>query len=174
MLNFRIGYGYDVHQLVEGRDLWLGGIKIDHYKGAIGHSDSDVLIHAIIDALLGAANLGDIGLHFPDTDPKYKDIDSKKLLLHSMQLLREHKYEIGNIDSTVCLEKPKLKPHLEAMKKTLSEVMAIDHSAISIKATTSEKMGFVGDESGITASAVALIYRIYENPAPGDNPELLA
>ncbi|MEM9828981.1 MAG: 2-C-methyl-D-erythritol 2,4-cyclodiphosphate synthase, partial [Bacteroidota bacterium] len=140
-MNLRIGYGYDVHQLEEGREFWLGGVRLEHTHGAKGHSDADVLIHAICDALLGAANLRDIGFHFPDTDPQYKGIDSKKLLKEVMQLLREEGYELGNIDATVCLEAPKVNPHIPAMKSTMAEVMQVDESAISIKATTSEKMG---------------------------------
>lgn len=158
-MNIRIGYGYDVHQLVEGRDFWLGGIRLEHSHGAKGHSDADVLIHAICDAILGAANLRDIGFHFPDTDPAYKGIDSKKLLTEVMRLLRENAYEFGNLDATVCLEAPKVNPHIPAMKKTLAEVMKVREEDISIKATTSEKMGFVGRKEGIAAHAVALIYR---------------
>lgn len=153
----RIGFGYDVHQLKEGLPFTIGGIVIPHNKGPLGHSDADVLIHAICDALLGAANLGDIGTHFPDTDPKYKGIDSKKLLKSVVELLDEHNYEIGNIDATVNLEKPKLKPHIPAMRKTMAEVSTIDEGQISIKATTNEKMGFVGSEEGVAAYAVALI-----------------
>jgi len=159
MVNFRIGYGYDVHQLEEGRDFWLGGIQLQHTHGAKGHSDADVLIHAICDALLGAARLRDIGFHFPDTDPKYKGIDSKKLLSKVMELLRSKSYELGNIDATVCLEKPKVNPHIEEMTKVMAEVMQVSEDDISIKATTSEKMGFVGRKEGIAAHAVALIYK---------------
>ncbi len=158
-MNIRIGYGYDVHQLEKGRDFWLGGVKLEHTHGARGHSDADVLIHAICDALLGAANLRDIGFHFPDTDPAYKGIDSKKLLAEVMQLLRKEGYELGNIDATVCLEIPKVNPHINAMKKVMAEVMKVREDDISIKATTSEKMGFVGKKEGVTAHAVALVYR---------------
>lgn len=158
-MNFRVGFGYDMHRLVEGRDLWLGGIKINHEKGLYGHSDADVLIHTICDALLGAANLRDIGFHFPDTADEYHDVDSKILLKQVMELLRGKGYEISNIDSTICAESPKLNPHIPAMQRTLSEVMDIDIDSISIKATTSEKMGFVGREEGITAYAVVLIYK---------------
>lgn len=161
--NIRIGYGYDVHQLREGYELWLGGIKIDHVKGSVGHSDADVIIHVICDALLGAANLRDIGYHFPDTDPKYKGIDSKKLLEEVMNLLRLKNYEVGNVDVTLCAERPKINPHIPKMKAVLSEVMDVAEEDISIKATTNEKMGFVGREDGIAAHAVALIYAIDGN-----------
>ncbi len=158
-MNFRVGFGYDMHRLVEGRDLWLGGIKIDFAKGLAGHSDADVLVHTICDALLGAANLRDIGYHFPDTDGEFHNIDSKVLLKKTVALLRDKGYEISNIDSTICAEYPKLNPHIPAMQQKLSEVMSLDIDLISIKATTSEKMGFVGREEGITAYAVALIYK---------------
>jgi 2-C-methyl-D-erythritol 2,4-cyclodiphosphate synthase len=157
-MNFRVGFGYDVHQLSEGYDLTIGGIRIPHTKGSVGHSDADVLIHVICDALLGAANLRDIGYHFPDTDPQYKNVDSKKLLVEVMNLIQQKGYEIGNIDSTICLQKPKVKSYIPEMNKCLSETMRIDASKISIKATTTEKMGFVGEERGIAAYAVALIY----------------
>lgn len=157
-MNFRIGFGYDMHRLTEGRDLWMGGIRIDFKKGLYGHSDADVLIHAICDALLGAAGLRDIGYHFPDNAEEFHRIDSKILLDKTMDLLRKNGFEIGNIDSTICAEAPKMNPHIPAMCKTLSRVMGIDTGKISIKATTSEKMGFVGREEGITAYAVALIY----------------
>ncbi len=160
MTPFRVGFGYDVHQLVEGRDLWLGGVKIEHEKGALGHSDADVLLHAICDALLGAAALGDIGKHFPDTSADFKGIDSKILLKKTCELIRASGYEIGNIDSTLCLERPKVMKHAELMKKTISEVAGINVNQISIKATTSEKMGFVGREEGVNAYAVALIYLV--------------
>jgi 2-C-methyl-D-erythritol 2,4-cyclodiphosphate synthase len=159
MNNFRIGFGYDVHQLKEGLDFWLGGIKLVHEKGALGHSDADVLIHVICDALLGAANMRDIGYHFSDKDPKYKGIDSKILLREVMQLIRDAGYEVGNIDSTVCLQVPKLNPHIPAIKSCLSEVMKVEEGAISVKATTTEKLGFVGREEGISAYCVALIYK---------------
>ncbi|MFZ9044335.1 MAG: 2-C-methyl-D-erythritol 2,4-cyclodiphosphate synthase [Cyclobacteriaceae bacterium] len=157
--NFRIGYGYDVHQLAENEELWIGGILVPHEKGAVGHSDADVLIHVICDALLGAANMRDIGFHFSDQDPKYKGIDSKILLENVMVLIREAGYEIGNIDATICLQRPKLLPHIEEMKSTLTRVMKIDAKDLSVKATTTEKLGFVGTEEGISAHAVALIYR---------------
>ena len=156
-MKIRTGFGYDIHQLVEERDFWLGGIKIEHHKGAKGHSDADVLIHAICDALLGAANLRDIGFHFSDTDPKYKNIDSKILLADVMKLIRDKGYELGNIDATICLEKPKINPHIEKMVSTMASVMNVDVDDISLKATTSEKMSFVGKEEGIKAYAVALI-----------------
>lgn len=159
MIHIRTGFGYDIHRLAEGEELWLGGIKIDHKKGAVGHSDADVLIHAICDALLGAANLRDIGFHFPDTDPKYKGADSKLLLRDVMVILREKGYELGNMDATICLEQPKINPHIPTMMDVLSEVMKVDKDAISLKATTSEKMSFVGREEGIKAYAVVLIYK---------------
>lgn len=153
----RVGMGYDVHQLVEGRDLWLGGIKIEHSKGLLGHSDADVLIHAICDALLGAANLRDIGYHFPDTSDKTLNMDSKIILKKTMQLLADKGYVLGNIDATVCAEHPKLNPHIPAMKTCLTHVIGCDEDQISIKATTTEKLGFTGREEGISAYAVALI-----------------
>lgn len=156
-MQIRVGFGYDMHRLVEGRELWIGGVKIAYPMGLLGHSDADVLIHAICDALLGAANLRDIGYHFPDTSPNYKDADSKILLSKCISLLHEKGYRVGNIDSTVCAEHPKLNPHIPAMQQMLAELMGLDCDAISIKATTSEKMGFVGREEGITAYAVALI-----------------
>lgn len=158
-MKIRTGFGYDVHQLKENLDFWLGGIKIPHTHGALGHSDADVLIHVICDALLGAANLRDIGYHFPDTDPKYKGVDSKVLLKEVMRLLREQNYEISNIDSTICLQEPKINPHIPAMKTCLAEVMEIPEEDISIKATTTEKLGFVGKKEGIAAYASVLIYR---------------
>lgn len=157
-MSVRIGFGFDVHPLVEGKSFVLGGVIIPHSKGASGHSDADVLIHAICDALLGAAGLRDIGMYFPNTDAAYKNIDSKVLLQKVMTLIAEKKYHIGNIDCTICLEAPKINPHIEAMKKTLSNVMKINVSQISIKATTNEKMGFVGRQEGITAYAVCLIH----------------
>lgn len=157
-MNFRIGFGFDVHQLATGTDFWLGGIKIPHDKGAVGHSDADVLIHVICDAVLGAADLRDIGFHFPDTDPQYKGIDSKKLLKEVFSLLRKKGYELGNLDTTICLEKPKVNPHIPQMKEILAEVMGIKKDQISIKATTTEKLSFVGREEGVSAYATALIY----------------
>lgn len=156
-MKIRVGFGYDVHRLVEGRDLWLGGIKIDHHHGLLGHSDADVLIHAICDALLGAANLRDIGYHFPDTAASTLNIDSKILLRKTMDLLAERGYWLGNVDATVCAERPKLNPHIEAMKACLAEVMNVEVDDISIKATTTEKLGFTGREEGISAYATVLI-----------------
>jgi len=159
MINFRIGYGYDVHQLKEEHDFIIGGIKIEHFKGAFGHSDADVLIHAICDAILGAANMRDIGFHFPDTSSDYKGIDSKIFLADVMKLIRSHGYEIGNIDSTICLELPKINPHIPNMKEVLSKCMDIEENQLSIKATTSEKMGFIGKQLGVSSHVVALIYK---------------
>jgi 2-C-methyl-D-erythritol 2,4-cyclodiphosphate synthase len=158
-MKIRTGFGYDVHRLVEGRALWLGGIRLEHERGLLGHSDADVLIHAICDALLGAANLRDIGFQFPDTGAEYKDIDSKILLSKTMKLLREKGYELGNVDATVCAERPRINPHIDRMKACLAEVMKADADDISLKATTSEKMGFAGREEGIAAYAAVLIYR---------------
>lgn len=154
---FRIGFGIDFHQLVSGRELWIGGIKLEHSKGALGHSDADVLLHAICDAMLGAACLGDIGVHFPDTDEKFKNIDSKILLKESNGLINKAGYQIGNIDSTICLELPKIKPHSAAMQKVIAEILNLNLNQVSIKATTSEKMGFVGREEGIAAYATVLL-----------------
>jgi len=157
MEKIRIGFGYDVHRFGEDRDLWLGGIKIPHNKGLIGHSDADALIHALCDALLGAANLRNIGFHFPDNSPEYKNIDSKILLKRTMELLHTKSYRFGNADITVCAENPKLNPFIPEMKLCLAETMNVSEEDISIKATTSEKMGFVGREDGIAVYAVALI-----------------
>ncbi|WP_028909293.1 2-C-methyl-D-erythritol 2,4-cyclodiphosphate synthase [Prevotella sp. AGR2160] len=154
---FRIGMGYDVHKLVDNRDLWLGGIKIDYDKGLLGHSDADVLIHAIADALLGAANLRDIGYHFPDNSEKTLNMDSKIILRDTVRLLADKGYAVGNIDATVCAERPKLNPHIPAMQQCLAEVMGVDPDVVSIKATTTEKLGFTGRQEGISAYAVALI-----------------
>ena len=159
-MNIRVGYGYDVHRLVEGRDLWLGGVHIEHTLGLLGHSDADVLIHAICDALLGAANLRDIGYHFPDTAPEYKGADSKVLLSRTVDLLAQHGYRVGNVDCTVCAERPKINPHIDGMKAVLAPLLRVDLDAVSLKATTSERMGFVGREEGMAAHAVALIERI--------------
>jgi 2-C-methyl-D-erythritol 2,4-cyclodiphosphate synthase len=156
-MNIRIGSGIDCHQLVEGRDLWIGGIKIPHTKGALGHSDADVLLHAICDALLGALSLGDIGTHFPDNDNAYKNIDSKILLKRTYDLITEKGYYIINIDSSLCLEAPKIKPHVQAMQTCIAEILNISVDAISIKATTTEKMGFVGREEGLVAYATCLL-----------------
>ena len=156
-MKIRVGLGYDVHQLVEGRELWLGGIKIAHAKGLLGHSDADVLIHAICDALLGAANMRDIGYHFPDNAASTLDIDSKILLKKVIALIATKGYRVSNIDATVCAERPKLNPHIPAMKECLAQVMGVDEDDISIKATTTEKLGFTGREEGISAYAVTLI-----------------
>jgi 2-C-methyl-D-erythritol 2,4-cyclodiphosphate synthase len=153
----RLGFGYDVHALVAGRPLWLGGIKVEYPFGLQGHSDADVLIHAIADALLGAVAMGDIGQHFPDTSPEYKDIDSKILLRHTAVLLRQAGYTIGNIDATVIAQAPRLAPHIPAMRITLAEVLQIPLDAVSVKATTTERLGFAGRGEGIAACAVALI-----------------
>jgi len=158
-MKIRVGFGYDVHALVPDRELWMGGIRIEHTLGLLGHSDADVLIHAICDALLGAANMRDIGYHFPDTTGEYKNIDSKILLRDTMKLLREAGYELGNIDATVAAERPKLNPHIPAMKQTLAEVMQVDEDDISIKATTTEKLGFTGRQEGIAAYATVLIQK---------------
>jgi 2-C-methyl-D-erythritol 2,4-cyclodiphosphate synthase len=159
MFPFRIGQGVDVHQLVEGRPMILGGVQIEHSKGPLGHSDADVLIHAICDAILGAANLGDIGKHFPDTSAEFKGIDSKILLRRVTDLLHQQGWKIGNVDSTLILEKPKIKPHIEKMQETMAKLMDITPDLVSIKATTNEKMGYVGREEGVLAFASCLIYR---------------
>ncbi len=153
----RIGFGYDVHRFSESRELWLGGILIPHTKGLLGHSDADVLIHAICDALLGAAALGDIGMHFPDTDPEYKGIDSKVLLKETAKKIASAGYSIQNIDSTLVLQVPKISPYIGLMRKTLSEHLAIDLSQVSVKATTTERLGFEGREEGVSAYAVVLL-----------------
>lgn len=153
----RVGFGYDVHRLVEGRDLWLGGIKIVHDRGLDGHSDADVLIHAICDAMLGAANMRDIGYHFPDTSEATKDMDSKIILRGTVALLAEKGYHLGNIDATVCAERPKLSPHIDAMRDCLAAVIGCDADCVSIKATTTERLGFTGRKEGISAYAVCLI-----------------
>lgn len=154
----RIGFGYDVHQLTEGRDLWIGGIKIEHTFGLLGHSDADVLIHAICDAILGAANMRDIGYHFPPKKGnEFENIDSKILLRKTIDIVATKGYTVGNIDATVCAERPKLNPHIPQMQQTLAEVMNIDPDCVSIKATTSEKLGFTGREEGISAYAVVLL-----------------
>lgn len=153
----RIGMGFDVHRLVEGREMWLCGVKLEHEKGLLGHSDADVAIHALCDALLGAACLRDIGYHFPDTDERYKGIDSCKLLEQVMVLLRDRGYELGNCDITICAERPKINPHIPAMQRRLAQCMGCDENQVSIKATTTEKLGFTGCEEGIAAYAVALL-----------------
>jgi 2-C-methyl-D-erythritol 2,4-cyclodiphosphate synthase len=156
-MKIRVGFGYDVHQLTAGRELWLGGIRIDHSLGLLGHSDADVLIHAICDALLGAANMRDIGYHFPDTSASTLDIDSKILLRKTIDLIATKGYRIGNIDCTVCAERPKLNPHIPAMQACLAEVMSTDVDNVSIKATTTERLGFTGREEGISVYATVLI-----------------
>ena len=159
-MKIKIGFGYDVHKLVEGRDLWLGGIKLEHTHGLLGHSDADVLIHAICDAILGAANIRDIGYHFPpQKDNEFENIDSKILLCKTIDLVATKGYTIGNIDATICAERPKMNPRIPEMKETLAQVMNIDIDDISIKATTSEKLGFTGREEGISAYAVVLLER---------------
>lgn len=158
MQSFRVGFGFDVHQLKDGHPFWLAGIQVPHFQGAFGHSDADVVIHAICDALLGAAAMGDIGKHFPDTDMQFKGIDSKLLLKKVVSLLNDKSYKVGNVDVTLVLEKPKIKPFIEQMQVTLAEVMGIQADQISLKATTNEKMGFIGREEGVAAHAVALIY----------------
>lgn len=156
----RIGFGFDVHQLTKGRKLIIGGIEIEHDLGLLGHSDADVLIHAICDALLGAANLRDIGFHFPDTDERYKNVDSKILLKETTRLLVKKGYRISNVDATICAERPKLNPHIPAMQVTLAPLMGISEDDISIKATTTEKLGFTGRQEGISSYAVCLIEKI--------------
>lgn len=156
-MEFRVGFGYDVHQLGAGEEFWLGGIRVPHETGAIGHSDADVLLHVICDALLGAADLRDIGFHFPDTDPQYKGIDSKKLLRETVRIVRDAGWELGNLDSTICLQRPKIKPYIPEMKRTIADVMAVSEGKVSIKATTTEKLGFVGREEGVSAYCVVLI-----------------
>ena len=158
-MKVRVGFGYDVHALVPERDLWLGGVKIEHTMGLQGHSDADVLIHAICDALLGAANMRDIGYHFPDTAGEYKDIDSKIMLFDTMELLRDAGYTLGNIDATVAAERPKLNPHIPEMKRVMADVLQVDVEDISIKATTTEKLGFTGRQEGIAAYATVLIQK---------------
>jgi len=159
-MSFRIGFGYDVHRLEEGIPFWLGGIEIEHHKGSLGHSDADVLLHAICDAMLGAAALGDIGSHFPDTDPAYKGIASSILLKNTGELLNSHGYEIGNIDSTICLQSPKISPYIPEMRKQIAMQLELSEDQVSVKATTEEKLGFTGHEEGVSAYAVVLIHRI--------------
>jgi 2-C-methyl-D-erythritol 2,4-cyclodiphosphate synthase len=160
MLPFRTGFGIDFHQLAYGRELWIGGVKLEHDKGAVGHSDADVLLHAICDAMLGACCLGDIGFHFPDTDKAYKDIDSKILLKKTNDLIYQAGYQVANIDSTVCLELPKIKPHSSRIQQVIASILGVEETQVSIKATTAEKMGFVGREEGISAYAVVLLTAI--------------
>lgn len=159
-MSFRIGFGVDFHQLVTGRDFWLGGIKIDHHKGALGHSDADVLLHAICDAMLGAACLGDIGIHFPDTDISLKNIDSKILLSKSFELIKNAGYGIVNIDASLCLQQPKIKDYIPQMQQSIAGILSIEINDVSIKATTTEKMGFVGREEGLVAYATILLQKI--------------
>jgi 2-C-methyl-D-erythritol 2,4-cyclodiphosphate synthase len=157
---YRTGFGIDFHQLVAGRELWIGGVKIDHHKGALGHSDADVLLHAICDALLGAACLGDIGTHFPDTSQEFKNIDSKILLKRTADLITKENYKVINIDSTVCIEEPKIKPFVHKMQEVISKTIGISVKDVSIKATTTERMGFIGREEGIAAYATVLLENI--------------
>jgi len=159
-MSFRIGSGIDFHQFAEGRDLWIGGIKIPHHKGALGHSDADVLLHAICDALLGALSLGDIGVHFPNNDPRYKDIDSKILLKESMGLVTAKGYRVVNVDSTLCLQEPKIKKFVPAMQQTIAEILQVTTADVSIKATTTEEMGAIGREEGLMAMASVLLQKI--------------
>lgn len=156
-MGLRIGTGVDFHQLAEGREFWIGGVLVPHHKGGLGHSDADVLLHAICDALLGALCLGDIGFHFPDTDPKYKNIDSKILLQQTMLLIQKEGYRVINIDSTICLEEPKIKPYIQLMQQSISSIAGIRVKDISIKATTTEQMGFVGRKEGVVAYATVLL-----------------
>ncbi len=155
----RVGFGFDVHQLVEGRELWLGGVQIPHSVGALGHSDADVLLHAVCDALLGAVALGDIGKHFPDTDQRWKGADSKVLLKAVVELLDERGWTVGNVDASLVLERPKIMPHVPAMQQIMAELLRVGEDAVSIKATTNERMGYVGREEGVCAYAVALVQR---------------
>ncbi len=158
-MKFRIGFGFDVHPLGEGRELWLGGIRLKFDKGCVGHSDADVLLHAICDALLGAANLRDIGFHFPNTDERYRGADSKLLLKEVMRLLAEQNYKVGNIDATLSLEAPKINPHITAMQEVIAPILGVSVNEVSIKATTNEKLGYIGRGEGVNAYAVALIYK---------------
>ena len=153
----RIGYGYDVHQLQAGEELWLGGILVPHEKGAVGHSDADVVLHVICDALLGALAMRDIGYHFPDTDPAYKGIDSKKLLKATYAKIQDAGWVLGNLDTTLCLQRPKVLPYIEEMRACIAEVMGVEVSQVSVKATTTERLGFVGTEEGVSAHAVVLL-----------------
>ena len=161
---YKVGSGIDFHQLIEGRDLWLGGVKVPHYKGAIGHSDADVLLHAICDALLGALALGDIGLHFPDTAAEYKDIDSKILLGRCFELVNGKGYSIVNVDAMLCLEKPKIKPYVPGMRACIASILCISEDSVSIKATTTEKLGFTGREEGVVALSTVLLKQKVEEP----------
>lgn len=158
-MSFRIGFGIDFHQLVTDRDLWIGGVKIPHHLGAKGHSDADVLLHAICDGMLGALSLGDIGVHFPDTDARYKNIDSKILLERTYALITEKGYKVVNVDSSLCLEAPKIKPYVNSMQQTIADILHVEVSDVSVKATTTEKMGFVGREEGLVAYATVLLQK---------------
>ncbi|MFZ1657713.1 MAG: 2-C-methyl-D-erythritol 2,4-cyclodiphosphate synthase [Flavobacteriales bacterium] len=158
-MSMRVGFGYDSHRLVEGRPLMLGGIDVPHHLGSLGHSDADVLLHALCDALLGALALGDIGSHFPDTDPAYKGADSRKLLAAVVKLINDKGWNVGNVDCTVVLERPKLRPHIDGMRTVIAELLGVALDAVSVKATTNEKMGFAGREEGVCAYAVALLER---------------
>ena len=159
-MSYRIGFGIDFHQLTEGRDLWIGGVKVEHTKGALGHSDADVLLHSICDAMLGALALGDIGIHFPNTDLEYKNIDSKILLKKTYDLIRQKNYRVVNIDSSICLEKPKIMSHSEEMRSLIANILEISTEDVSIKATTTEKMGFIGREEGLVAYATVLLVKV--------------
>ncbi|MBK7083376.1 MAG: 2-C-methyl-D-erythritol 2,4-cyclodiphosphate synthase [Flavobacteriales bacterium] len=156
-MNFRVGFGFDVHRLAEGRALWLGGVRIEHAVGIVGHSDADVLLHALCDALLGAAGLPDIGHHFPDTDARWKGADSKVLLREVVRLIGERGWRVGNVDCSLVMERPKIKPHIPAMKRAIAPILGVEEDAVGIKATTNEKLGYVGREEGVCAYAVALI-----------------
>lgn len=162
-MSYRIGWGMDVHQLTVGRDLWIGGVKLPYHLGAAGHSDADVLLHAICDAMLGALALGDIGTHFPDNDPAYKDIDSKVLLQKTSGLIRREGYTVVNVDSSLCLEAPKIKPHVPAMQQTIAAILGIREKDVSVKATTNEKMGFIGRGEGLVAYAAVLLKELNED-----------
>ena len=159
-MSYRIGFGVDYHQLIEGRELWIGGVNIPHYKGALGHSDADVLLHAICDALLGALSLGDIGIHFPNTFPEYKNIDSKILLQRTFDLIKKEYYKVVNLDSSVCLEVPKIKAYTDQMKKLIAGILEVSEKEVSVKATTTEKLGFAGREEGLQAFATVLLQKI--------------
>lgn len=159
-LPYRIGYGFDVHQLSEDRDLWLGGVKIEHEKGLLGHSDADVALHALSDAILGALALGDIGVHFPPTDDRYKGIDSKDILRYVVDIIKEKGYIVGNVDITIMAERPKINPHVPAMVNVIKNILQVEKGNVSIKATTTERLGFTGREEGIASSAVALLIKI--------------
>lgn len=158
-MNFRVGHGYDVHALGEGLRLVLGGVEIPHTKGCIAHSDGDVLLHAICDALLGAVALGDIGKHFPDTSAEFKGIDSRKLLAKVVELLADKGYKVGNVDSTIAMQRPKLRPYIDAMREQIAQTIGIDVDCVSVKATTTEKLGFEGEELGVSATSVVLVYK---------------